>query len=186
MARVYDGPSGALFNDDKTKRYLLWRRWGGTDRPMFFVMLNPSTADSEDDDPTIRRCVGFAKRENCGGILVVNLFAERTSKPEELFARVVLGVRDERNEKIVAQTLRFAVTNTGLLVAAWGANGAHPAADERRKQLRAAVPSGDDLVEEDRLLCLGKTKEQHPRHPLMVAADAPFVPYETTPDLKTT
>ena len=62
-------------------RYRLDRRWGDG-RTMGFIMLNPSTADAENDDPTIRRCIGFAKREGCDAIAVVNLYALREGRPE--------------------------------------------------------------------------------------------------------
>ncbi len=76
--------SESLFDDDARQswaeispcgryRYRLGRAWGPAPRTMMFVMLNPSTADAYEDDPTIRRCVSFAKREGCTGIDVVNL-----------------------------------------------------------------------------------------------------------------
>lgn len=67
-------------------RWLLGRQWSADETLpwMHFVMLNPSTADAELDDPTITRCVGFAQREGCGGLLVTNLSSYRATKPQEL------------------------------------------------------------------------------------------------------
>ena len=71
---------------DKTEkyRYSLLREWDDTRHKCLFIMLNPSTADASRDDPTIRRCIAFAKREGCGGLHVVNLFAYRATDPVEL------------------------------------------------------------------------------------------------------
>ena len=75
--------STAVISQDGLYRYHLERRW--SDAPFLtFVMLNPSTADAEIDDPTIRRCVGFSKREGAGGIAVVNLYAFRATSPADL------------------------------------------------------------------------------------------------------
>ena len=75
---------GALFSECGAFRMMLWRTW--SDGPQVtFVMLNPSTADATHDDPTIRRCVGFAKREGFGCLVVVNLFNFRATKPKDLF-----------------------------------------------------------------------------------------------------
>ncbi|TMF61888.1 MAG: DUF1643 domain-containing protein, partial [Chloroflexi bacterium] len=68
---------GATFSADRRYRYRLWRRWDGARPVVAFVMLNPSTADARRDDPTIRRCIGFAKSWGFGGVEVVNLFAYR-------------------------------------------------------------------------------------------------------------
>lgn len=82
---------GAVISDDGRYRYRLWRTWAPELPRMAWIMLNPSTADAEVDDPTIRRCVGFAKREGCGGIEVVNLYAYRSTDPS------VLGTVDEKH-----------------------------------------------------------------------------------------
>src|SRR3546814_16904510 len=68
----------------------LWRIWDDTKPQCMFIMLNPSTADADLDDPTIRRCIGFAKSWGYGGLQVCNLFAYRSTEPREL-----LKVRSE-------------------------------------------------------------------------------------------
>lgn len=140
-------------------RYSLTRRWG--DGPTcVFIMLNPSTADAEKDDPTIRRCIGFARREGCGSLVVVNLYAFRATKPKDLWAAdpsARIGGPD-------AETAFFkAAADADILIAAWG----------------AATKRAEHWIVEryrDRLMCLGKTKEGHPRHPLYVRNDAPLIP----------
>jgi hypothetical protein len=127
-------------------------------------MLNPSTADAEVDDPTIRRCIGFAKREGCGSINVVNLFAYRATDPEAL-----KGVADPvgpMNHKWLAWALEAARFKHTTIVCAWGAH-ALAAAQADRFVERAAIHSAP--------ICnLGLTKAGHPRHPLYVRGDQPL------------
>lgn len=65
-------------------RYALWRNWDDSLPMVEFIMLNPSTADDKEDDPTIRRCINFAKSWGCGSLKVANLFAFRATDPQEL------------------------------------------------------------------------------------------------------
>ena len=74
--------SGAVITDNY--RYLLWREWISSSKTVSFIMLNPSRADAEVNDPTITRCINFAKSWGFGRLEVVNLFAYRTSKPSLL------------------------------------------------------------------------------------------------------
>lgn len=75
---------GAILSKCKRYRYVLWRIWDETTPKVMFVMLNPSTADGAQDDPTIRRCIGFAKSWGYGGMYVCNLLAYRATDPKEL------------------------------------------------------------------------------------------------------
>lgn len=152
----------ALISDCGAYRYWLTRKWGpGHD--MRFIMLNPSVADADIDDPTIRRCMSFAKREGYGGIIVCNLFALRSTDPSAL-----AGGEDPvgpDNGKWIQEL----VDKCHLLptVAAWGA---HPFATDRAEAVKAmfAKVAGP-------LWCLGKTQAGHPRHPLYVKGDQPLV-----------
>src|SRR3546814_11714 len=75
---------GAIISECGKYRYRLWRIWDDTKPQCMFIMLNPSTADADLDDPTIRRCIGFAKSWGYGGLQVCNLFAYRSTEPREL------------------------------------------------------------------------------------------------------
>src|SRR5207249_5914720 len=68
-------------------RYVLWREWDKTNASyVLFVGLNPSTADETEDDPTIRRCMNYAKRWGYGALCMVNLFAYRATDPDAMKA----------------------------------------------------------------------------------------------------
>jgi hypothetical protein len=136
---------------DGDYRYWLTRRWG--EGPLWpVVMLNPSTADAAVDDPTIRRCQAFARREGRGGIAVLNLYAYRATDPREL-TRTVDPV-GPFNDAMLSVMFRVA---TGPVLVAWGAR----ALPDRVERLRS-------LAGDAALVCLGKTKAGHPRHPLYV------------------
>lgn len=141
-------------------RYRLSRVWDETKRPLTFIMLNPSTADAEVDDPTIRRCMGFAERERAGGIIVVNLYGFRATKPFDLFqATDPIGPGNDR-------ALRRAACEAKTIVCAWGAN----APKNRVAYVRV-------LLDQHRLHCLGTTALGAPRHPLYLRRDQPLERY---------
>jgi hypothetical protein len=155
--------SAATISDCGKYRFDLRRVWDVTTPPVLFVMLNPSTADASEDDPTIRRCVGFAKSWGRGGIVVVNLFALRATDPGELleaYRRRVDPIGPDNDRHIRAWADRCPIR-----VAAWGA---HPYALGRANYVRTLFsPHGWNLP-----LChLGLTKGAHPRHPLYVKGD---------------
>jgi len=75
---------GGVLSECQTYRYRLWRIWDEVKPKVMFIMLNPSTADADIDDPTIRRCIGFAKSWGFGGLYVGNLFAYRSTQPNGL------------------------------------------------------------------------------------------------------
>ena len=167
----FTGGSGrAVFNEAHTHRYLLERRWD-TGELLVWVMLNPSTADAFADDPTIRRCIRFAKRDGYAGIKVVNLFALRTPDPRELQAHPdPVGACNDR-------MLREA-TRDGIAVAAWGAGGK---LGGRGREVAARLAAFDVAM-----VCLAVTKDGQPVHPLArgrsrVPDDAPFTPWRPMP-----
>ena len=147
-------------------RYSLRRTWGDAD-PLVFVMLNPSTADAEKDDPTIRRCNGLARREGYSGIVVVNVSPYRATDPRDL-----AGLDDMTltgGEWAASRVGAALDGRAGPVVVAWGA---HPLA----RRLWRSLPLGGE-----RLVCLGVTKDGSPRHPLYVRSDAPLVPWSGYP-----
>jgi hypothetical protein len=159
---------GALLSPDRIYRYSLWRKWDADLQPLHFIMLNPSTADAEVDDPTIRRCMGFARREGYGGIRVLNLYALRATDPRQL--REYAGDPVGPNNDI--HLLNFAINaavDGDPIVAAWGTNASPVRVAEVLQILHAVA----DL----RILSLGTTIHGHPRHPLYVPADHPFTPW---------
>lgn len=151
--------SGAILSGDDRYRYRLWRSWGDGER-MAWVMLNPSTADAAVDDPTIRRCISFAKREGYDGIEVINLYALRATDPKELI--VADDPEGPDNEKHWEEVLHD--HSIGMVVAAWGAG------------LKAQIPSRAlSLWSLGGWYCLGKTKSGEPRHPLYIRGDQELV-----------
>jgi hypothetical protein len=148
---------GAIVSDDQRFRYRLWRRWDDEKPVMAFIMLNPSTADGTVDDPTIRKCVGFADRAGCGGIEVVNLFAYRATSPADLRrAGYLSGPDNDRHARSV-------LLGYSTVVCAWGQHGNSRAASQRVKWLREVF---DEL--EVSPSALRFAKDGTPCHPLML------------------
>lgn len=140
-----------------TFRYFLMRRWDLRLKNLVFVMLNPSTADAEEDDATIRKCVGFAQRFGYGGIIVLNLFAYRVTDPKDL-KKAGFPVGPEND-----MWLKHAAEVGCDIVCAWGVNAnrtARPA--QVVKMLREAGAQ---------LKCLDVTGDGWPSHPLMLSYD---------------
>ncbi len=143
--------SSAKLSEDGHYRYTLERRWGDG-KTVVFVMLNPSTADASQDDPTIRRCVNFARLWGYSGLVVVNLYAWRDGDPNNLPDTRDEAIGPENDEAILDSARR-----AHLVVCAWGTHGAKwGRGDEVLKMLRAhTVPHA-----------LRLTKDGHPSHPL--------------------
>lgn len=162
---------GAILSPCERYRYALTRGAGAehAQRWACFVMLNPSTADAIQDDPTIRRCLGFARRERCDALIVVNLFAWRATDPMQLMAADVRDPVGPENADCVCEAVRLAHRTGGPVVCAWGAHGRYM--DQDLTVLgwleRLRVPA----------MCLGTTALGDPRHPLYVRADAPLQPF---------
>lgn len=156
----------AVISEDGLYRYRLDRRFPEGRGAVTFVMLNPSTADALLDDPTIRKCVGFARRWGKQRIYVVNLFAYRATKPGALALARSQGVDvvGPDNRAYVTGALEGADT----VVAAWGRNV---------EPWKWARPELDEVSRFTSLKCLGVTAGGSPRHLLMVAYSTELVDY---------
>jgi hypothetical protein len=132
-------------------RFRLERRWGegGT---VNFIMLNPSVADAMQDDPTIRRCLVFARAWGLEALVVTNLFAFRAADPEDLWAQPPARRIGRGNDDAVLE----AATQASLIVCAWGAGGR---IDGRGNAVR-------NQLDGFRLHAMGLTRSGEPRHPL--------------------
>ena len=152
--------STATLSECGRYRYRLTRRWGAGGNAVF-VMLNPSTADADVDDPTIRRCIGFARDWNQGGLIVVNLYAYRATKPADLWKATDPVGPD--NNRILSETFAEANVNSDPVIAAWGANA---------KPYRVFQVADRASRERIDLEALGVTKDGAPRHPLYMPKTA--------------
>ncbi len=162
--------SGAIISECGLYRYRLWRIWDEDRAPLIWVMQNPSTADDVDDDPTIRKCMGFAERAGAGGIVVMNVFAYRATDEREL-----LSVSDPIGPKnwdylIGATSIRLG----SRVVAAWG-NRFGP---KRRSIFRTGYCHAAAACVQQGAYCLGTTKSGEPRHPLMLAYSTEMVKWQ--------
>ena len=150
----------ATISADGVYRYSLTRRWSHNETAFAtFVMLNPSTADADFDDRTIRRCIGFAKAWGLGGLHVVNLYALRSTDPRALWESAdPVGPENDKWIELHATS----ATNSGTpLIAAWGAN-----AKSERVRSVVALPGMQSLSS------LSVTKAGTPGHPLYLKGDS--------------
>jgi hypothetical protein len=153
---------GARIDPTGRYRYTLWRAWDPERPRVAFVMLNPSTADARRDDPTIRRCIRFARDWGFGSVEVVNLFAFRARSPRRLRrAMDPVGPGNDRH-------LLAAASRARRLVAAWGIHGSLRSRDHAVRKL---------LGKRHKLRCLGTTASGYPRHPLYFPSTTVLIPY---------
>lgn len=158
----------AIISPCGTYRYELYRWWGVVPRRwVLWVMLNPSTADAEIDDATIRRCIGFSRAWGYDGLMVGNLFAYRSTDPKALRGVPDPVGPDNRNH------LRSMLSQASGIVCAWG-------------DVKVFTPSMIESIliggglnnNECAAQCLGKTKGGYPRHPVRLAASTPLEPFQ--------
>ena len=144
--------SDALFSKDRIYRYALWRVWDDTLPKVLFIGLNPSTADEIKDDPTIRRCIGYAKSWGYGGYIMGNIFGYRSTDPKKL--RCIDDPIGPDNNYWLKKLHKEA----SLTIGAWGNHG-------------KLLNRGDEIIDLiNNLYCLKITKEGHPSHPLYLPA----------------
>lgn len=156
----------AIFSEDRVYRYVLWRVWEPRNDPpamCAFVGLNPSTADENTDDPTVRRCINFAKRWGYDGMFMLNAFAFRATKPADMLSHE--SPTGTWNDDM----LSAASLMSSAVVAAWGE---HCPACRQELVLKAI----------DRpVMCLEKNRSGKPKHPLYIKSDTPLTLYWAPP-----
>jgi hypothetical protein len=150
----------ARFSPCKRYRYWLARPCGASVRTLLWVMLNPSTADAKVDDPTIRRCIGFAELFGFGRLEVVNLYAWRATDPDAMFRSASEGVDivGPSNDSEIVEAARSA----SQVIAAWGADARAVARACEVLNLLSRITD---------VCCLARSKDGSPRHPLYLKAD---------------
>lgn len=153
----------AILSGDKKFRYLLRREWGtAPNMPVLWVMLNPSTADADVDDATVRKCMGFTDRWGYKQMEVVNLYAYRATNPRDL-SKVGYPVGPEN-----AAHIRAAAERCAFAIIAWGQNALKDQAKATVDMLREVLPG--------RLYALGYTETGAPRHPLYLRYESARLP----------
>lgn len=151
---------------DGDYRYHLTRRWGPKIDTVVWVMLNPSTADADVDDPTIRRCISFSAELGADSLRVVNLYAYRSTDPKHLLA--VEDPVGPMNNTVIRETLLAARAMRSPVIGAWGVNA-------RADRVSEFVTIADECRVP--LHCLGITKSGMPRHPLYVLGSTRPTPW---------
>jgi len=165
---LFDLPDAAAPNaqlsNDRVYRYQLTRPLtAGTGPTCVFVMLNPSTADKNTDDPTVRRCKHFAIRLRCSLLIIVNLYAYRATDPRQLWK--VTDPVGPNNDKWLRDAAAQAHNTNGYVIAAWGGHARPDRVQAATTVLTAAGP----------IHCLGTTRAGAPRHPLYLRNDSPLL-----------
>ena len=160
--------SSAEISDDGLYRYTLTRQWA--DGPCVgFLMFNPSTATATEDDATIRRCIGFAKRWGYGRLVILNLYAIRGTDPKTV-ARTGPSAEGPLNDYWIIQSLR----ECRELICAWGCAQHAPNIDKRIEHVCNMIDTRCLPLQRN---CLGYRKDGHPRHPLMLSYDTKIEPF---------
>ncbi|MFV8818809.1 DUF1643 domain-containing protein [Haliea sp. E17] len=150
--------SGAAFSRCRHYRYALWRTWDARRPYAMIIGLNPSTADATHNDPTVTRCIGFARDWGYGGLYVLNLFAFRATLPADLKREPrPVGPANTRWLKKIGR-------DAGIVVAAWGNDGQHL---NRASAVRALFPD---------LYCIKMNRSGEPAHPLYLQRGLPPQP----------
>jgi len=150
--------SSATFSPCRQWRYTLERRWSNAPGRVVFIGLNPSTADESKDDPTIRRCIGYAKAWGLHAYTMLNLFAWRSTDPKALYS--VDDPIGPDNDAAIFREVRGAAK----VIAAWGKHGAlRGRGDEVLMSLKAHGVT---------VHCLSRNNDNSPSHPLYLPAAA--------------
>ncbi len=151
--------SGAEFSSDRVHRYSLWRIWDREKPYAAFVGLNPSTADEQRNDPTVRRCITFAGDWGYGGLIMLNIFSYRSTDPGNLYTSSdPIGPDNDIHIESISR-------KAGITVAAWGNHGDYL---KRGEAVRKILTNPH---------CLKLTKAGAPGHPLYLRKDLQPFPF---------
>ncbi len=143
----------AKFSKDKKHRYKLSRHWDLNKPQILYIMLNPSIADENIDDPTIRRLLSFTREFNYGGFFVANLFTYIT--PYSKILDMSIGLTKQN-----LNTLKDLAMKVDVVVYAWGNSIKEP--DELKK-----------IISKPK--CFGKNFNGSPKHPLYLPSNSKFI-----------
>lgn len=155
----------AIFDVTRKYRYTLKRVWDESKGKVVYIMLNPSFADDDEDDPTTKRCINFTKKFGYGSLEIVNLFAYITSNPDNLKHLNKQEAIGKENENHIIPALN----NADKIIAAWGENST---IHGRHMEIEELI-AGYDIDS------LGPPcKNGQPRHPLYLSSAIELVPYK--------
>jgi hypothetical protein len=151
--------TGATLSECRRYRFALWRIWDDSRPYALFIGLNPSTADETSDDPTITRCINFARDWGYGGVYMANLFAYRATHPGEIYSTgdPIGAANDDWLKKLSNEA--------GITIAAWGNHGSFMG----RSKIASRLIKG--------LYALKINKSGEPAHPLYLPASSKPTPF---------
>lgn len=161
----------AVFSPCRKYRYRLERRLLLGSRTMAVTMLNPSDANEVDNDPTIRKLLGFSERLGVGRLIVTNLAALISTDPKGL-RQADDPIGPENDSHILA-----AVAEADFVVAAWGAGVVHLPMFAWRVETVVELLRRSRQPGLEHVSCWGRTLDHHPRHPLMLSYATKLEPF---------
>lgn len=167
---LFENPNtGAIFSECRRYRYRLWRIWDASKPAVAFLMLNPSTADAYILDPTVTRCMGFAKEWGYGRLDVINLFAFRSTDPAALKQDGMdWKLSCEDNDVHILECAK----SVDRIICAWGVHGA---LDNRGVCVAHTLKEAGYA---DKLHHIGLTRDKLPKHPLYLLASSKPIKWE--------
>ena len=162
---ILSGPKGtAVLSHCEQYRYYLTRFVSLNPKKLGFVLLNPSTADAFQNDSTVTRCVGFARRHGFGELHIANAYAYRAKRPRDLWA-TDYPVGPENNYWLTELVLRC-----DLVICGWGIHCQPLREIQVVEQLSAWAPL--------KLHHLGRNKNGTPKHPLYLPTETEITPWQ--------
>ena len=156
---LFQADKGAFFSEDRKCRYQLWRIWDHTKQFVMFVGLNPSTANEDNDDATIRRVMGFASRWGYGGVYMLNLFPKISTDPKQM--EEVTREEAKGNKVHLHNVMRVC----DKIICAWGS---FP---------QVALASKNVFFYRNNTYALKLNKDGSPHHPLRLPNDVKLIRY---------